>query len=102
MAAPGTAAPDARRRRLGACYAGTAARFPAWRPAYPQPSALRAKNGLLTFERQMAETAPFPAPFRRLGPERPTTPVILSVPHAGRAYSDALLRQARLPRMRLG
>jgi N-formylglutamate amidohydrolase len=37
-------------------------------------------------------------PFRRLGPERPATPVILSVPHAGRDYSDALLRASRLPR----
>jgi N-formylglutamate amidohydrolase len=43
----------------------------------------------------------FPPPFRRLGPERPASPVILSVPHAGRAYSPALLAAARLSRARL-
>lgn len=37
------------------------------------------------------------APFHRLGPERPVSPVILSVPHAGRGYSAALLRAARVP-----
>jgi N-formylglutamate amidohydrolase len=43
-------------------------------------------------------TAPPDAPpFHRIGPDRPATPVILSVPHAGRAYSDALLRAARVP-----
>ena len=42
-----------------------------------------------------------PPPFRRLGPEQPASPVILSVPHAGRAYSDALLASARLSRARL-
>jgi N-formylglutamate amidohydrolase len=36
-------------------------------------------------------------PFYRIGPDRPVTPVILSVPHAGRAYSAALLRAARVP-----
>jgi len=36
-------------------------------------------------------------PFYRIGPDRPVTPVILSVPHAGRAYSAALLRSARVP-----
>jgi N-formylglutamate amidohydrolase len=41
------------------------------------------------------------APFRRLGPARPASPVVLSVPHAGRAYSDALLASARLSRARL-
>lgn len=40
-------------------------------------------------------------PFRRLGPQRPESPVVLSVPHAGRAYSDDLLAAARLPRRRL-
>ena len=40
-------------------------------------------------------------PFLRVGPERPASPVILSVPHAGRAYSDALLRASRLPRHKL-
>jgi N-formylglutamate amidohydrolase len=43
----------------------------------------------------------FPPPFRRLGPELPATPVVLSVPHAGRNYSLALLSAARLPRSRL-
>jgi len=36
-------------------------------------------------------------PFRRVGPERLASPVILSVPHAGRHYSDALLAAARVP-----
>jgi N-formylglutamate amidohydrolase len=42
-----------------------------------------------------------PLPFRRLGPAVPATPVVLSVPHAGRDYSDALLNAARLPRPKL-
>ena len=42
-----------------------------------------------------------PPPFRRLGPERPASPVVISVPHAGRAYSRALLSASRLPRARL-
>ena len=45
--------------------------------------------------------SPRQSPFRRLGPLRPDWPVVLSVPHAGRAYSDALLAAARLPRRRL-
>jgi N-formylglutamate amidohydrolase len=49
---------------------------------------------------QMADSSRQP-PFRRLGPLRPDSPVVLSVPHAGRAYSDALLAAARLPRRRL-
>jgi N-formylglutamate amidohydrolase len=44
----------------------------------------------------MAESQPEP-PFQRLGPEVPASPVVLSVPHAGRAYSPALLRSSRLP-----
>jgi N-formylglutamate amidohydrolase len=36
-------------------------------------------------------------PFIRIGPDRPVLPVIISVPHAGRAYSAGLLRSARLP-----
>ncbi|HEX8222895.1 MAG TPA: N-formylglutamate amidohydrolase [Allosphingosinicella sp.] len=40
-------------------------------------------------------------PFRRLGPARPGSPVVLSVPHAGRAYSDGLLASARVSRARL-
>ncbi len=47
----------------------------------------------------MAESPPEP-PFLRLGPETPASPLVLSVPHAGRAYSAALLAAARLPRSR--
>lgn len=39
--------------------------------------------------------SPFP-PFFRIGPERPASPVILSVPHAGRDYGPHLLNAARL------
>lgn len=37
-----------------------------------------------------------PPPFFRIGPERPQSPVILSVPHAGRDYGPQLLAAARL------
>jgi N-formylglutamate amidohydrolase len=40
-------------------------------------------------------------PFRRVGPATPASPVVISVPHAGRAYSEALLRASRLPREKL-
>jgi N-formylglutamate amidohydrolase len=40
-------------------------------------------------------------PFRRLGPSPALSPVLLSVPHAGRGYTAALLRTARLPLARL-
>jgi len=46
------------------------------------------------------DTHPDP-PFIRIGPDGPATPVVLSVPHSGRAYSPALLSAARLPRERL-
>ncbi len=59
---------------------------------------LRAKTGLLTVQLQMRDSPP---PFRRLGPEMPSSPVVVSVPHAGRAYSDGLLASARLSRARL-
>ena len=39
--------------------------------------------------------SPLP-PFFRIGPERPVSPVILSVPHAGRDYGPHLLNAARL------
>jgi N-formylglutamate amidohydrolase len=45
--------------------------------------------------------SPPPPPFRRLGPKHPASPVLLSVPHAGRAYSPALLAASRLPRASL-
>jgi len=35
-------------------------------------------------------------PFIRIGPERPVSPVILSVPHAGRDYGAGLLSASRL------
>jgi N-formylglutamate amidohydrolase len=44
---------------------------------------------------------PCPPPFRRLGPTPAALPVVLSVPHAGRAYSPQLLRASRLPLVRL-
>ncbi len=40
-------------------------------------------------------------PFFRIGPERPASPVVLSVPHAGRDYRPELLRAARLPKAAL-
>lgn len=40
---------------------------------------------------------PMKAPFLRIGAERPASPVILSVPHAGRDYRPELLRMARVP-----
>jgi N-formylglutamate amidohydrolase len=44
---------------------------------------------------------PTATPFRRLGPGIPDSPVLLSVPHAGRAYSESLLEFARIPLARL-
>jgi len=41
-------------------------------------------------------STPIHAPFFRIGPERPVSPVILSVPHAGRDYGPHLLKAARL------
>ena len=41
--------------------------------------------------------APTPPPFFRIGPERPVSPVILSIPHAGRDYGAPLLKASRLP-----
>ena len=45
--------------------------------------------------------APADLPFFRVGPEHPVSPVILSVPHAGREYSEDLLKSARVPRSTL-
>jgi N-formylglutamate amidohydrolase len=39
--------------------------------------------------------------FYRTGPKRPACPVVLSVPHAGRDYTPALLGAARVPRATL-
>jgi N-formylglutamate amidohydrolase len=36
------------------------------------------------------------APFVRVGPDVPVTPVVVSVPHAGRAYRPELLKASRL------
>jgi len=47
-------------------------------------------------EQDMTDIAP--PPFFRIGPERPASPVILSVPHAGRDYGPHLLNAARLSR----
>ena len=41
--------------------------------------------------------SPSPLPYRVLGPAEPTHPVLLSVPHAGRAYPAELLAAARVP-----
>ena len=45
--------------------------------------------------------SPAASPFFRIGPARPVSPVILSVPHAGRDYRPELLRAARLPQAAL-
>lgn len=45
----------------------------------------------------MTDAEPAP-PFIRIGPDRPESPIVISVPHAGRAYSPALLGAARLHR----
>lgn len=45
--------------------------------------------------------SPINSPFFRIGPERPVSPVILSVPHAGRDYRPELLRAARLSKAAL-
>lgn len=46
-------------------------------------------------------TDPIVPPFFRIGPERPASPVILSVPHAGRDYGPELLKAARLSKGQL-
>lgn len=68
--------------------------------AFGERNRLRAKSGLLTHHKRMPQH-PSSAPFRRLGPSPPVLPVVLSVPHAGRAYSAELLRASRLPLIRL-
>ena len=40
-------------------------------------------------------------PYKRLGPALPTLPVVIAVPHAGRDYPSALLRDAVVSRDRL-
>ncbi len=44
-----------------------------------------------------AEMSPAPPPFDRYGDAVPRSPVILSVPHAGREYPPALLAALRVP-----
>ena len=48
----------------------------------------------------MTDSAPEPL-FRRIGPETPASPVVISVPHAGRSYPEALIAASRLPRATL-
>lgn len=38
------------------------------------------------------------SPFKRIGPEVPASPVVLSVPHSGCFYPEPLLQASRLPR----
>ncbi|MEA3031517.1 MAG: hypothetical protein QOG13_2842 [Sphingomonadales bacterium] len=45
-------------------------------------------------------TAPA-SPFFRIGPARPVSPVVLSIPHAGRDYRPELVRASRLPQAAL-
>jgi N-formylglutamate amidohydrolase len=45
-------------------------------------------------------TAPA-SPFFRIGPARPVSPVVLSIPHAGRDYRPDLVRASRLPQAAL-
>jgi N-formylglutamate amidohydrolase len=45
--------------------------------------------------------SPAASPFFRIGPARPVSPVVLSVPHAGRDYRPELLSAARLPQAAL-
>jgi N-formylglutamate amidohydrolase len=45
--------------------------------------------------------SPAVLPFDRIGPERPISPIVLSVPHAGRDYRPELLKAARLSRFML-
>ena len=44
---------------------------------------------------------PADAPFFRAGPEQPASPLVLSVPHAGRQYGAALLKASRVSRVTL-
>ena len=45
--------------------------------------------------------SPASAPFFRIGPERPVSPVVLSIPHVGRDYRPELLSASRLPKAAL-
>lgn len=69
--------------------------------------ALRISSSPRTFPIKMADPAPcdlsMPIPpverlsaYDRYGPEVPPSPVVISVPHAGRAYPPELLAQARV------
>lgn len=48
----------------------------------------------------MAEPSAEPT-FTRIGPDLPASPVVISVPHAGRNYPPPLLRASRLPREKI-
>ena len=43
----------------------------------------------------------FEPAFTLLGPETPQSPVLLTVPHAGRRYPDQVVARARVPMERL-
>src|SRR3712207_4916718 len=58
------------------------------------------RSRLLVSAGTMADL-PAEQPFFRVGPDQPASPVVLSVPHAGRGYSEALLKSSRLPRSAL-
>ncbi|TVV75290.1 N-formylglutamate amidohydrolase [Sphingomonas solaris] len=45
----------------------------------------------------MKATHDSPAPFDRLGPTDPLTPLVVSVPHAGRDYPASLVERSTLP-----
>ncbi len=62
---------------------------------HPGDEAIAPVPAWFYFLRDMTET-PREPPFLRVGPERPASPVVLSVPHAGRDYRADLLSAARV------
>lgn len=69
-------------------------------PIHPGEMSLRATPPKPSLSAHMAETFAT-LPFMRIGPAEPASPIVLSVPHAGRDYSPALLEASRLSRDRL-
>lgn len=45
--------------------------------------------------------SPTPPPFTLIAPDRPASPIVIAVPHAGRDYPDELVALARVPVERL-